>query len=227
MNLENNKNVKEIIDNLRNWQKFKNNPPLMLELLSKASYFDIDNSISEDESPCYHLYPAIEIEEDREKKSAVYSLIFYMISKNRDNKEFLDKNKENIDQFIKKFQVINRHLIGDTEISKDVAENRKKRWSREINKWLSENEVFDVFEIPTEDFKFNDDHVVMQGHFGIKNIIDGQSDQPAITGYAPDIMIYQIHSQAQTESFYDMARLSPPYRNMEHENQFSLLKYNV
>ncbi|MCP1994617.1 hypothetical protein [Flavobacterium sp. HSC-61S13] len=169
MNLENNKNVKEIIDNLRNWQKFKNNPPLLLELLSKASYFEIDNSSSEDESACYHLYPAVEIEEDSEKKLEAYSLIFYMISKNRDNKEFLDKNKDHIDQYINKFQVINRHLNEDTEISKEVAEIRKKRWSHEIEKWLSENEVFEVFEIPTGDFKFNDDHVVMQGHFGIKD----------------------------------------------------------
>lgn len=227
MNLENDKKLRDIITNLRNWQKLKNNPSLILELLSKANYFEIDNSTSEDESACYHLYPAVEIEEDIDKKSKVYSLIFYMISKNRDNKEFLDRNKDNIDQFINKFQVINRNLIGDTEISKDVAENRKKRWSREIKKWLFENEVFEVFEIPKEDFQFNDDHVVMQGHFGIKDIVDSQTDQPAITGYAPDIMIYQIHPQAQTESFYDMARLSPPYRNMEHEKQFSLLKYNL
>jgi len=227
MRLKTNEKVDEIVNNIRNWQKIKKDSSLMTDLLSKANYFEIDYSAPKDESEYYHLYPAVEIAEDIKKECKVYSFIFYMISKNRDNKEFLDKNKDNIDQFINKFHVINSPLIQDTEISKDEAAIRKRRWGTEIKKWISENEVFEVFEIPKEDFKFNDDYVVMQGHFGIKDIVDFQDDKSEIIGHSPDIMIYQINAQHKRESFFDMAKLSPPFRNMEHEKEFLLLKYNV
>lgn len=227
MNVEVNKKMEEIINNLQNWQKIKKDSSLLNDLLINANYFEISYSVPDDHSEHYHLYPAVEIAENTEKQSKAYNLIFYMISKNRDNKEFLDKNKDHIDQFINKFPVINRDVIQGTEISKEEARNRKSRWNNEIEKWLSENTVFEVFEIPKEDFTFNDDQVIMQGHFGIKDIVEWQNDNPKIIGYCPDIMIYQINSLDKTESFFDMAKLSPPFRNREHEKEFSLLKYNL
>lgn len=221
----------EIIKNLKNWQNLKTNSTLITNLLSNASYFKIDCSAPIDTSKYYHFYPALEkIKNTNEGcDSNNYNFLFYMISMDNDNKKFIDDNKKNINLFINRFNVINKFLIGeDTEISKDEALRRKKRWkSDEIKKWISNNEVFNVIKIPSEDFKFNDKNIALQGHFGMKNSIDYQNDKSSTTDYSPDIMIYQIDSKEQTEYFFDMAKLSPPYRSSEQVNEFSLLKYNM
>lgn len=218
--------MEEIIKNLTNWKNSKKDHALITNILDTASYFKIDCTAPKDNSEFYHFYPALE-ENNEDSDSNSYNLIFYMISMNNDKQKFIDKNKESINIYINKFNVIGRVFTQeDTEISKDEATERKKRWrSDEIKKWIAENEVFDVIKIPREDFKFNDKNIVLQGHFGMKDSVKSEDNNS--TSYSPDIMIYQIDSLDHTEQYFDMAKLSPPYRSMQRENEFSLLEYIV
>lgn len=217
MNLETNKAMKEIITNLQNWQVHKEDLSLMNDLLSKADFFKIDYEILDDNSESYHLYPALEIFEDSEQNQS-FQLVFYMISKNSDTKDFISDNKDNIETYIKKFNVIDKLLFQDTEITEEEATIRKNRWSKDIKDWIFENEMFEVFDIPSEDFNLTDE-VKLQGHFGMKEV--QHEDNLSQTNFLPDIMIYHLNPDDSLISFFDMARLSPPYGRQRSE--FALL----
>jgi len=213
MNLETNKAMKEIITNLQNWQVHKEDLSLMNDLLSKADFFKIDYEISDDNSESYHLYPALEIFEDSEQNQS-FQLVFYMISKNSDTKDFISDNKDNIETYIKKFNVIDKLLFQDTEITEEEATIRKNRWSKDIKDWIFENEMFEVFDIPSEDFNLTDE-VKLQGHFGMKEV--QHEDNLSQTNFLPDIMIYHLNPDDSLISFFDMARLRPPYGRQRSE----------
>lgn len=163
----------------------------------------------------------MEIIEDKEQNQT-FELVFYMISKNRDTSDFLEKNKNTIEQFIKKFKVINKELKQDSEISKEDAEVRKHRWITDLKKWIGENEMFEVFDIPSDDFNLND-KVIMQGYFGMKvaendkDVQENEKSNLKETVFSPDIIIYQLNLDGTSTSFFDMARLSPPWRKRELE----------
>ena len=207
MNLETNKTMKEIVTNLQNWQTHKKDVDLMNDLLSKADSFKIDYKVAEDNSESFHLYPALEIFKDENQKKT-FELVFYMISKNRDTDDFLDKHIETIGEYIKEFKVINKELLENTQITEEEAQLRKERWSTDLKSWIGENEMFEVFDIPSEDFNLNDE-VLMQGHFGMK--VAEEDKVLSTTGFSPDIIIQQLNLDGSSTSFFDMARLSPPF----------------
>lgn len=225
MNLKTNKTMEEIITNLKNWQAHKKDVDLMNKLLGKADFFVIDYRVADDSSESYHFYPALEIIEDKEENQK-FELVFYMISKNRDSPDFLEKNKNTIEQFIKKFKVINKKLNQDNEITKEEAEVRKHRWITDLKKWIGENEMFEVFDIPSDDFNLND-KVIMQAHFGMKvaendeDVQENEKSNLKETAFSPDVIIYQLNLDGTSTSCFDMARLCPPWRKRELE--FALL----
>lgn len=220
MNAETNKTCDEILNNLKNWRNYKKDAELMHALLSKAASFKIEYKVMDDNSESYHFYPALEIMED-EKQNQTFEFVFYMISKNRDTEDFLDKHRDTIEKYIKKIKVSTKQLIEDTEITEEEAKVRKARWRTELKKWIEKNEMFEVFDIPAEDFNLNE-KVIMHGHFGMKEA-EEKKEEIALseTSFSPDIIIQQVNLDGTSTSFYDMARLSPPWRKREFE--FALL----
>lgn len=215
MNNEKNKGMDVILTNLKNWQENKKDTALMMELLIKANSFKICYNVSYDSSEFFHLYPALE----QNEKEQNFNLIIYMISENRDTKEFIEKNWDDADQFIKKYQISTdftnpcskeNPLTLETEISIEEAQLRKSRWSSEISNWLIQNDIFEVFELPSVDFNF-ESNIALEGQFGIKEANEMDNNKIAISTYVPDIMIYQTNSDTGTISVFDMAKLSPPY----------------
>lgn len=221
MNAETKEKLSQITNNLKNWQDNKKDVDFMNNLLSKADSFKIDYNVDEDNSESFHFYPALEIIEDK-KQNKSFELIFYIISKNRDTEEFLTKNEDNIDQFIKKIKVINKQLIQDTKITEKEAILRKERWNTELKKWIAENEMFEVFDIPCEDFNLKDE-VIMIGHFGMKNVEQEKEENIlSVDSFSPDIIVQQLSLDGKSTSFFDMAKLSPPFGRRDIE--FALLK---
>ena len=221
--------MEEIIENLLNWQKKKNDKSFMFKILFKANYFKIKYPIKDDNSESYHFYAALEKVNKHDKKEE-YKFIMYVISKNRDTKEYLEKNnneRNNNEKIIEKLDVINILHGQDhtTEITEVEAKKRINRWCKDIKEWLDENEVFDVFDIPKSDFDFKNKKISMEGHFGIKDIINNQNESKV--GFSPDIVIYQTDSESFEQTFYDMAKLSPPYRNEKYKDECSLLNHKL
>lgn len=220
MNVETNKTFEEILENLKNWQNYKKDADLMSALLSKADSFKIDYKVIDDRSTSYHFYPALEIIED-EKQNKTFEFIFYMISKNRDTNDFLDKHRDTIEEYIKRIKIMNKPLLEDTQITEKEAKVRKDRWSTELKKWIGKNEMFEVFDIPGEDFNLSE-KVIMRGHFGMKEAEEEKEELiQSEASFAPDIIIQQVNLDGTSTSFFDMARLSPPWRKREVE--FALL----
>lgn len=227
--------MKQILENLQNWQTKKKNKSDITAILIEAEYFDIHYLKDDDEAKSYHIYPALEIIQDKEKKTKEYKFILYMVAENKDNKKFLDDYKGDFNEIIRKFNVVNCALGEDVEISEKEAKERKARWSKEIADWVKNNEVFDVFDIPMKDFNFTDDLITMEGHFGMKDCNEKEDEKEAPIEKAsliekkasPDIVIYQTNSESKKQAFFDMARLSPPFRHTKPKEEFALLQYEI
>lgn len=227
--------MKQILENLQNWQTKKKNKSDITAILIEAEYFDIHYLKGDDEAKSYHIYPALEIIQDKEKKTKEYKFILYMVAENKDNKKFLDDYKGDFNEIIRKFNVVNCALGEDVEISEKEAKERKARWSKEIADWVKNNEVFDVFDIPMKDFNFTDDLITMEGHFGMKDCNEKEDEKEAPIEKAsliekkasPDIIIYQTNSKSKEQAFFDMARLSPPFRHTKPKEEFALLQYEI
>lgn len=231
--------MKQILENLQNWQTKKKNKADITAILIKAEYFDIHYLKGDDEAKSYHIYPALEIIQDKEKKTKGYKFILYMVAENKDNKKFLDDYKGDFNEIIRKFNVVNYTLGEDVEISEKEAKERKERWSKEIADWVKNNEVFDVFDIPMEDFNFTNKWISMEGHFGMKDCNEKEGEKedkkeapiekasPIEKKASPDIVIYQTNSESKEQAFFDMARLSPPFRHTKPKEEFALLQYEI
>lgn len=212
--------MKQIIENLKNWQAKKRDKSFVINLLESVDYFKINYPILDDNSESYHLYAGLE----RRKESYVF--ILYMIAKNKDTPESFRRYGEEMTLFIKRFEMVNIILGQDTEITGEEAQKRKTRWRSEIRKWVEGNVVFDVFDLPKQDFDFTNTSIQMEGHFGIK---DKEQEVGAgiETTICPDIIIYQTNSESGAQAFFDMAKLSPPYLNSAYQKEFFLLNYKI
>lgn len=222
--------MKQILENLQNWQTEKKDKSAIASILKIADYFDI-NYPNADGSASYHFYPALELVKG--EKEDVTQLIMYMISKKRDTKAFLDTYKGDWNEVIRKFTVINTPFgegkgeDDDTKISEKEAMERKMRWSKEIGAWVEKNEVFDVFDLPMEDFNFKDSSITMQGHFGMKEVKVEEGTTFTEVKSSPDLIILQTNMQLKSQAYFDMAKLSPPFKNTQYQEEFALLQYKM
>lgn len=216
--------MKQILENLQNWKTKKEDKVFITDLLLRADYFNMRN-LDKDDSESYHLYPALE-EVSREKDSIPhYQFIVYAISKNKDTDEYLMKNINNFEKFIKKFDIVQAKIGENTRIPTPEAKERKSRWTSEIKNWIDKNEVFEVFDIPKENFRFKNALITMNGHFGMKNDIEQKEGVSEIKGVVPDLII--AYENPLGSAYFDMAKLSPPFRNQAHEKQFALLNFKL
>lgn len=212
--------IQEVKKNLQSWKNKSEDKKFISDVLSKAKNFSIDPSMIIDDSESFHLYPALEQIND---ESNTYELVIYMISKKNDTEDGIRSHYSDINQIIKKLKVHSIQLSESTEISEEEAIKRVNNWNKKnIDFCLRNNEIFQVFDIPSKDFNLSNDDCVNIGYFGMKESIASEG-----ASLLPDIIIHHIYSSGVPTTFFDMAKLSPPFKSKEYQDEFYLLSLNM
>lgn len=178
--------MKEIINAIQTWNKYKTEETSLKNIFSKYQGFVLDMSLFPQGVPL-HAYAAIKQDE----------LYFVVISQENDIEQDYD-SLEKACVWIK----CEENLLNDSqEISDKEAQKRLVEWKLFRNNWISESilidkEIYQMFNIPTQDLEPTDYTV----HFALKN--DPIKNQ---------FQVADLILKNSSNLYFDTVRREPPY----------------
>ncbi|WP_026976868.1 hypothetical protein [Flavobacterium tegetincola] len=205
-----NTELKSIVSSISNWNDLKKDKQRFFETISKYTDFEVRVPKMSACQEQFHIYFGLKINEDTLKENVV----MHVISDFNDQSETLLK-LESIEDFIFTIDLKKRDgLSHPYEIEEAEAIKRATAWADEeiLRKWIDEHTLFNAFLISKDDFLLNHNYTA---HFGMK--VENEDS----TGYTPDLFI-KNHSEADQTSYYDLARLCPPYGRIEKLGLYTL-----
>ena len=192
-----NEQVKSVIASISKWNSVKSDKTEVFSLWEKCSSFKIVLPIKSDCNKNFHIYFGVQ----KSNQTHSDTIVMHLIADNNDQPELI-KNFENADDYI--FSAELGNLLNESaEIDEAEAMLRILAWQNPVilKEYLEKNPAFDVFTIGKDDFLVECGY---SAYFGMK------LDKEDLTSYIPDIII-QNYSRELTTSYYDLARICPPY----------------
>ncbi|OJU72598.1 MAG: hypothetical protein BGO09_08830 [Bacteroidetes bacterium 47-18] len=203
-----------IIGAMNAWQYKKEDKAFVSALLANSHSFTITVPQVTD-TEFYHLYIGLDLNAFlRTGTDSGPKLYVFVLPASADSPAYIRDNCNSYTDFITTSLVCPK-VLTDTEIDSDEALRRINNWSY-ITEWVTYNQVFNAFKIPAADLEQDPtESVTFTGFFGIKEVAGLKM---------PDIVIAKT-TAAGTETFYDMARLCPPFKSQDDKTSLGLLEF--
>lgn len=191
-----NEQVESVVASISKWNEIKKDKTKVFYLWKQCSSFKVILPLKSNCKENFHIYFGVYVD----KETLTETIVMHLISDYNDEAERI-KNFENADDYI--FSAVLDNLLTESaEIDEVEAKERALAWQNSaiLKNYLEKNEAFDVFTVGKDDFLVNNEY---RAYFGMK------LDNDHLT-YSPDLIIHNYSPQLTT-SYYDLARICPPY----------------
>ena len=191
-----NEQVESVIESISKWNDIKTDKTKVFSLWQQCSSFKVVLPIKSNCQENFHIYFGVKVN----KKTLQETIVMHLISDYNDTPERIRKI-ENVDDYIYS-AVLDNIITESAEIDEVEANARAMAWQNPkiLKNYLENNQAFDVFIIGKGDFLAANSYTA---YFGMK------LEKVQLT-YSPDLIIHNF-SPELTTSYYDLARLCPPY----------------
>lgn len=192
-----NEQVKAVIASISRWNSIKGDAAKVFSLWRQCSSFKVILPPKSNSKDNFHVYFGVQ----QSKQTHTDVIVMHIISDYNDQPELIE-NFDNAEDYI--YSVVFDKLSTDpAEIDEAEAKRRIIAWQNpEILKgYLDKNAAFDVFCIGKGDFIKDNGYIA---YFGMK-VSENQ-----VTTYNPDLIIQNSSPELST-TYYDLARICPPY----------------
>ncbi|WP_318643049.1 hypothetical protein [Flavobacterium ardleyense] len=193
-----NEQIVTVISSISRWNEVKKDKEKVFSLWQQCSSFKVILPPFSNCKDNFHIYFGVQ----ENKQTMSDTIVMHIISDYNDNPELI-KNFENAEDYI--FSIVLDNKIGSEPAEIDEAEARRRiiAWQNPeiLKEYLEKNEAYDVFSIGKDDFLLENGYLA---YFGMK------FNKNQITTYSPDLII-QNNSPEHSATYYDLARICPPY----------------
>ncbi len=192
-----NEQVEAVIASISKWNSVKGDKTQVFSFWEKCSSFKVVLPIKSDCKENFHIYFGVEVS----KQTQTDTIVMHLISDYNDLPERI-KNFKNVENYI--YSVVLDNLFAQSAVIDEIeAKARVLAWKNSVilKDWVEKNEAFDVFTLSKDDFLLDCQY---RAYFGMK------LDKGELSVYTPDLII-QNNSSAPATSYYDLARICPPY----------------
>ena len=189
-----NQQVDDVLASISKWNTLKKDKEEVFSLWKKCSSFKVILPLESDCKENFHIYFGVQVD----KKTLSNALVMHVISDYNDQPERI-KNFKNADDYIYSV-VLDNFLTESAEIDEVEAKKRASAWQNQkiLKEYLEKNDAFDVFTLSKNDFLIGCDY---KAYFGMK------FNKELLTA---DLIIQNNRAEITT-TYYDLARICPPY----------------